>query len=236
MTSLQDLASIRNYISSTFHKNRGFLFFMLLLFSIRWSFADHYRVPTGSMIPTIEIGDHVYTNKMAYDLKLPFTNYVITEMGKPKRGDIIVFEYPQDPSINYVKRLIALPGDEVQIMNGFVIINGKLTLHSTENADELIEKLSKNNGSFEYYEQTGEKKHKVRRVPYALRSQQLSFVVPENQYFFMGDNRDESSDSRYWGFVPRGNLKGQVRNVTMSVDFDGFMPQVKLARFGKELL
>ena len=100
------MLTIRNHIAKDILRHRSLILFTLFVFSIRWSFADHYRVPTGSMIPTIEIGDHVFVNKMAYDLKLPFTDIVIAKTGLPERGDIVVFKYPKDPSINFVKRLI----------------------------------------------------------------------------------------------------------------------------------
>ncbi len=225
-----------NYIFNKITANKNFIFLVICLFSIRWSFADHYRVPTGSMQPTIQIGDHVLVNKMAYDLKLPFTDIVLTKTGIPKSGEIIVFKYPKNTSINYVKRLIAVPGDQVEIFNGFVKVNGKVTLESPNSFKDNIEKLHNSNGQFEYTEVIGDKKFTVQRLPFHSRKHKLSFKVPENQYFFMGDNRDNSADSRTWGFVPRSYLKGQVKNVTMSVAFDGIIPVVNIFRFGKTLI
>ena len=123
-------------------ENKGFILFLLFFFSIRWSIADHYRVPSGSMLPTIEIGDHVLVNKMAFDIKIPFTDYVVAENEKPKRGDIIVFKYPKDPSINYVKRLIGLPGDYIEIVDGFIKINGKVTISSIDDLQIYVSKLN----------------------------------------------------------------------------------------------
>ena len=128
---------------------------------MRWSFADHYRVPTGSMLPTVHIGDHVLVNKMAYDLKLPFTDIVLKEMGEPKRGEIIVFKYPKDPSLNYVKRLIAIPGDRVEIYNGFVKVNGKITLETPAALRDNMDKLANLNSKFAYREILGDKKYSV---------------------------------------------------------------------------
>lgn len=203
---------------------------------MRWSFADHYRVPSGSMLPTIQIGDHLLVNKMAYDLKIPFTDIVVTKTGTPKRGDIIVFKYPKDPSINFVKRLIAVPGDEVEIVNGLVKISGKISLELPETFKSIMTKLFTLDGSFKYKEVLGNKKFTVQRLPYRLHQHKISFTVPKDRYFFMGDNRDNSADSRVWGFVPRSYLKGQVKNVTFSIAFDGIIPRVNIFRFGKKLI
>jgi len=230
------MLSIQNHIRIKFNNNKGFAVVLVLLFAMRWSFADHYRVPTGSMIPTIAIGDHVFVNKMAYDLKLPFTDIVLTETGSPQRGDIIVFKYPKDPSINYVKRLIALPGDKVEILNGFIKINGKLTLKLTSTLEKNLKRLSGNEKVFNYKESIGEKEFTVQRLPHNNRNHQLAFTIPKNQFFFMGDNRDNSADSRHWGFVSRDKLKGKAKNVSISLAFDGLMPKVNIFRFGKELI
>lgn len=225
-----------NFLAKTLIKHKGFLFFMALLFSMRWSFADHYRVPTGSMLPTIQIGDHLLVNKMAYDLKLPFTNITLMKTGAPQRGEIIVFKSPKNPSINFVKRLIGVPGDQIEIYDGLVKINGKTLVSGPENIHRILTKLYTSSASFEYQEQLGKRTFVVQRIPQFFREQRLSFTVPQGHYFFMGDNRDNSDDSRYWGFVPRSHLKGQVRNVTMSVAFKGIIPKINFLRFGKTLI
>lgn len=217
-------------------ENRNFVILVICLFSMRWSLADHYRVPTGSMRPTIQIGDHVLVNKMAYDLKFPFTDIILAKTGIPKRGEIIVFKYPKDPSINYVKRLIAIPGDRVEIVNGLVKVNGQLTLESPELSISISDNLNNSGHEFEYTEVLGDKKFKVKRLPFQSRQHRLSFVVPKDQYFFMEDNRDNSADSRYWGFVPRKNLKGQVKKVTFSITFNGIIPTINIDRFGKSII
>lgn len=224
--------SLKNKVS----KNKNFILLIICLFSIRWSFADHYRVPTGSMLPTIQIGDHVLVNKAAYHVKLPFSNIVLTKVSEPQRGEIIVFEYPLDPKVNFVKRLIAVPGDRVEIHNGFVKVNGKMTLSDSQSYKDKLEKLQFSSSLFNYSEILGKRKFIVQRNPKSLRAQSISFIVPQDQYFFMGDNRDSSVDSRYWGFVPRKNLKGRVHRVSMSVYFEGLTPQINFKRFGKELI
>lgn len=132
------LVTIRNYATKKIKNNLGFMATMICILVIKTTLADHYHVPTGSMIPTIAIGDNLFTNKIAYDLKLPFTKIILKKLGEPERGDIIVFDYPKDPSISYIKRLIAIPGDRVEIINGFVKINGKLTLKNPEELQKII--------------------------------------------------------------------------------------------------
>lgn len=222
------MTSYRNYIKEKMRQNKTFLFFLLCLISIRWSVADHYRVPSGSMRPTIQIGDHLIVNKMAYDFKIPFTNYVAWKTAEPVRGDIIVFKGTHDPSINMVKRLIGLPGDRIEIQNGIVRLNGKLLTYSTPPSPMPWDE-------FHYSEKIEDKIYRVKRIPQYFRPQTLNLVVPNGEYFFMGDNRDISNDGRSWGFVPRKNLKGKANRVSFSVAFNGALPKVNLSRTGKSL-
>ncbi len=230
---------MKRVLSKIFDKiaeNKGFLIFLLMMFTIRWSFADHYRVPTGSMLPTIELGDHVFVNKMAYDLKLPFTNMILKKMGDPKRGEIVTFKYPLDPSVKYVKRLIAVPGDKVEIRDGIVAVNGKITLNNPSDYERDLMKLYKGSGNFDYTEKIGGKKFTIHRTPTHFRPEHLTFIVPKDKYFVMGDNRDLSSDGRYWGFVPRENFIGRISRVTIAVPIKNWIPSVNFHRFGKELI
>lgn len=209
---------------------------MLVFFAMRWSLADQYRVPTGSMQPTIEIGDHVLVDKMAYNLKLPFTNITIAEMGKPMAGDIIVFKYPKDPTVNYVKRLIAVPGDHVKIVDGFVKVNGQITLKDALSFASHFGKLSRIAPPFTYAEEIQGRQFTVQRLPNQSWPHHFNFIVPKDQYFFMGDNRDNSADSRIWGFVSKDLVVGRVHRVAFSVAFDELIPKVNFARFGKKLM
>ena len=258
----------RDYIRRVLSENKGFIILLLFFFSVKWSFADHYHVPTGSMLPTIEPGDRLYVDKCAYDLRIPFTDIIIGETGTIERGDIVVFKHPKDPSINYVKRLIGLPGDHVEIFNGFIKINGELTLEVPEqyyrnllrltySPDKLIrsdddikcepffygesiitshENLIGQDELIGHDELVSVRKYKVKRTPRSSWDHHMNFIVPEGRYFVMGDNRDNSSDSRIWGFVPENNVIGQAKNVTVSLLFEGIWPQIKGERFGKKLI
>jgi signal peptidase I len=190
-------------IKSFFNKNKSTALTVLILFAFRWSFADHYRVPTESMYPTIKPGDHLLTNKMAYDFKLPFTDVVLAHNEGPKRGEVIVFLYPKDTSINFVKRVVGLPGETIRIHGHQVFINGfaleESYLTTEAQASFAVE------GEFET-------------------------VVPQDMYFVMGDNRGNSLDSRYWGFVPRSYIKGRALEVLYNVKLEGWVPTVDIQR------
>jgi signal peptidase I len=200
-------------------KNIGFLVFILMLTSIRWSIADHYHVPSGSMLPTIHIGDEIFVNKTAYQLKIPFTNISLMETGKPKRGDVIVFKYPKDESTLFVKRLIGLPGDTIEIRDGFV----QITSHKT--GKSLLKTLgvaTLRNGIRFFTERGHSKMYAIQKTSKRKQTYGIRIIVPDNQYFVMGDNRDNSNDSRYWGFVPKKNIKGKGNNIiaNLSLDWD----------------
>ncbi len=208
-------------------KNRSFLLGILVLFAVRWSFADQYRVPSESMFPQLHIGDHIGVNKMAYDLKVPFTNLSLQKISEPQRGDVIVFIWPGDNSSTFVKRLIGIPGDRIHIENGFVTIN-----------DKKLEEVSLEGAAGEllYDEHLESHTYHVQRVPRIAREQSIDLVVPEGEYFFMGDNRDNSLDSRYWGFVKREALKGKVNFVLWNIRFDNILPDLELNRIGSKVL
>lgn len=202
-------------------KNKSFLLGVFVLMAFRWSFADQYRVPSGSMEPNIHVGDHIGVNKMAYDLKIPFTSKVLHRMSEPQRGDVVVFIWPGDQSSNFVKRLIGVPGDRIHIENGFITING-----------EELAKLDLNSeqGRQTYYETLGQHHFTVQRFPEEARPEILDFVVPADSYFFMGDNRDNSLDSRSWGFVKRDAIKGKALGVLWNIHFEEIIPQMDLSR------
>lgn len=188
-------------MNSWIRDNKGFIFGIFVLLITRASLADHYRVPSGSMEPTIQIGDHLFVNKLAYDIRLPLTDIAVLRLNEPRRGEVIVFGYPRDPSQAYVKRLVGLPGDRIHVEGGVVWVNGE--------------------------------RHPETESPEASFDRRLDgdWIVPEDSYFMMGDHRDNSADSRDWGFVKRALVKGRAEFLLWNASFSG----ISLSRWGEDL-
>ena len=193
-----------------------FAIMILVVSSLRSALADWNDVPTGSMKPTIQEGDRVVVNKLAYDLKIPFTMIEVVKWGDPKRGDIVVLFSPQD-GVRLVKRVIGVPGDEVSLVDNQLFINGKLaTVPATNDAqtDDEQGMVYITDENLDGHE------HKVMLTPQqpsALRSYG-PITVPPGQYFVMGDNRDNSNDSRYIGYIERRRIVGRALAVAFSLD------------------
>ncbi len=179
---------------------------------IRWLFIEPFRIPSGSMVPTLLIGDQLMVNKLVYGPNIPFTTRKIFLPRSPRRGEVIVFKYPHDIHEDYIKRVVGLPGDEVMIADGNIYINGDKVKRVFERTVDYKEDEC---GCFEgcdvFAEQLGEANHRIylchrnhAGVEYPAQR------VPEGHFFAMGDNRDTSSDSRRWGYVPFDNLKGKA--------------------------
>lgn len=206
----------------------------LAVFAFKSCFFCNYTVPTGSMKPVVEPWDKVFVNKMAYDIRVPFSKMRLFEHAQPQRGDVIVFECPYDSSITFLKRLIGLPGDRIDVEDGFIAINGKaleLTLKERESLDQILSE-----GGF-YQETLNGKTYSIRRVSDGFPLPRVSVTVPEGHYFAMGDNRDESDDSRRWGFVPRENIWGTAKFVYFSLEWMGFtsLPVINWSRIGSSI-
>jgi len=208
------------------------LVLILGLLAFRSSFADQYVVPSGSMLPTIQIGDRIMVNKMAYDLQIPFTDITIKKISEPERGDIMVFKHPQE-GIVMVKRLIGLPGDQLKVVEGFIFINNLLLPGSSEAARKIYQQESLK--TFTYEERIGSQVYKVRRISFRVLKDALEITVPDGHYFFMGDNRDNSADSRIWGLVPRKKLLGKALRVLFSANLLQWKPNFNWQRSGKKL-
>lgn len=159
--------------------------YVLVAFTIRWGVAEAYRIPTESMNPTLKPGDHIFVNKAQYGVRVPFTKTWLFHTGDVKHGDVVVFRYPVDESTFYVKRVIGLPGEQVYIdVTGHVFINGVL-----QSEDYTAKKIGSSAAPL---------------APYG------PVTVPADQLFVLGDNRDNSADSRVWGFLPKDHLMGKV--------------------------
>jgi signal peptidase I len=198
---------------------RPLLILALVVFSIRSSLADWNDVPTGSMKPTIVEGDRVFINKLAYDLKVPFTTWHVVQWGNPQRGDIVVFFSPYDGQ-RLVKRVVGLPGDTLELRNNVLILNGEPVEYKPLALSELRDASpAERAGEVFAAEQLPGQPHAVAGIPaVAARRDFGPYRVPEGQYFMMGDNRDNSFDSRYFGPVERWRIVGRATAVALSFD------------------
>ncbi|WP_111891764.1 signal peptidase I [Acinetobacter sp. MB5] len=206
---------------------------------------EPFNIPSDSMVPTLETGDFILVNKFDYGVRLPLINKKVINVGEPQRGDVIVFRYPLQPSISYIKRVVGLPGDHVAYHDGKLFINGHAVATTVTKFTREKDQLSSFQTQYTY-ETLGTHKHLVRHLEgrdplveqynYAMSANQASAIpfvanvnktfvqndgkawevtVPQGHYFAMGDNRDESADSRFWGFVPEENLTGRAFYVWM---------------------
>ncbi|MCX9156959.1 signal peptidase I [Niveibacterium sp. 24ML] len=214
--------------------NRGFLIFLVCLGLFRTAMADWNPVPTGSMRPTILEGDVVLVNRLAYDVKLPLTDITLGHLGDPLRGDIVTFNSPKDGT-RLIKRLVAVPGDVVEMRDDVLILNGQPARYAdlkpaVENlgagiavpALRATETLAGEQRTVQFLDRVGAKR---------------SFgpvVVPPDHYYMLGDNRDNSADSRYIGFVPRSHIIGRTQRILVSADItDHWQP--RMGRFASAL-
>ncbi len=217
------------------HSNRGFLVFLLCLGIFRTAVADWNPIPSGSMRPTLLEGDVVFVNRLAYDLKLPLTDVVLARLGEPKRGDVVTFSSPQDGR-RLIKRIAALPGDTLEMRDEVLYLNGEAARYEAPEA--VIETLAELGAQVPATRWTEHLAGQERRVQWlqgvSARSSFGPVTVPEGQYLVLGDNRDNSADSRFIGFVPRHLLIGQARRVLVSADIlSNWAP--RLDRFGHAL-
>lgn len=197
---------------------RSFFPIILIVLVIRSFIAEPFRIPSASMLPTLHIGDFILVNKFAYGVRLPVLNTKILEVGKPQRGDVFVFRFPKNPKIDYIKRVIGLPGDKIGYFNKTVYINGKAVEQQVKSKDIRLEGLIPERSKL-LSEKLGDKKHDLLIDP-DRRLVEGEMLVPEGHYFAMGDNRDNSNDSRFWGAVPEENLVGKAFFIWMSWDWN----------------
>lgn len=214
--------------------NRGFLIFLACLGVFRTAVADWNPIPSGSMRPTILEGDVVLVNRLAYDLKVPLTDVSLATLGEPQRGDIVTFKSPADGT-RLIKRLVALPGDVVELKNEVLFINHQSAQYSEQNA--VIEPVAPGMDvpATRATESGVGKAHTVQFLHGVDARRNFGpVVVPAHHYFMLGDNRDNSADSRFIGFVPRERLIGRAGHVLVSADImDNWMP--RLGRIGHPL-
>lgn len=182
---------------------------LILALFIRAYFIQAFKIPSGSMIPTLLVGDHILVNKFIYGTKLPFSDKRFLVLRKPERGDIIVFKYPEDPGRDFIKRVIAVEGDAIESINKKIYVNGKpVNEPFTQHTDNSL-----------------------RQQGMDPRDNFGPVIVPKGKYFMMGDNRDQSYDSRYWGYVDMKEIKGEALILYWSWDSKTHWP--RLDRIGR---
>ena len=182
-------STLREYIEA-------FAIAILLAIFIRTFIVQAFKIPSGSMLPTLQIGDHLLVSKCIYGMKIPFSGTTLIPMKSPERSDVIVFKYPRDPSVDYIKRVVGLPGETLKIINKQVYINGKAIedSHAHFSSQNIL--------------------------PGSPRDNLSPITIPEGKVFVMGDNRDNSHDSRFWGFVDQKNILGKAFIIYWSWDIE----------------
>ena len=220
-------------LAALLRQNRVFLCLLLGMGLIRTAVADYNPVPSGSMHPTILEGDVVLVNRLAYNLKVPLTDIIVTRLADPQRGDIVTFASPKDGT-RLIKRIVGLPGDTVEMREGLVYIDGRVleepyVEHTDPNSDP---------GAEEFAWQRPFLVRTAEASTHPSRNNWGPLVVPEKNYFVLGDNRDNSADSRYWGFVPDSLVRGRPMFVYYSYEPDAmrrfpWITKIRWNRIGK---
>ena len=223
-----------NYLKNFFKEIKAVLLIIIAVLIFRSSFYEPYRIPSGSMIPTLLIGDFILVNKFAYGIKFPFSDFTYGDQinlnpiylfnkENPKRGDVVVFKFPKDPNTNFIKRVVGLPGDTLEIKNKTVYVNNKPIISNEINGKEISDDMDdKFKGyNFKFYKiKTGDHEHIIQLDQdnyYKLDYPKM--IIPPGKFFMMGDNRDYSYDSRGWGLVSHEQIKGRAIFIWFSYIF-----------------
>lgn len=210
---------IAGWLSNVWKENRNFLLLLCAIVFFKSAIADFSSISGASMLPTLVDGDKVWINKLAYDVKVPFTDISLAKVSDPARGDIVIIDSAQARK-RLVKRIVGVPGDQVEIQNNALIING---------VPVNYEVVSRDTGAMIIEESLPGRNHQVRLSQYLMNSSGRSYgpvVVPEAQYFVLGDNRNNSADSRSYSFIPREEIIGRSNSVVFSLDSENYyMPR-----------
>jgi signal peptidase I len=209
-------------------RNRGFFIFLIGFALFRTAVADYNPIPSGSMRPTLLEGDVVLVDRLAYDFKLPLSDVILFKLGEPQRGDVVTFSSPAD-GVRLIKRLVALPGDVVEMRNEKLFINGAAAQYSDAQVVAEPTDYGSTISATRATERIEGKERSVQFLPAVPARRDFGpIVVPHDSYFVLGDNRDNSADSRYIGFVPRRLLIGRAHHILVSADIKGsWLPRVE---------
>jgi signal peptidase I len=198
-----------------FETTRALLVAILIALGIRSFIIEPFTIPSGSMIPTLLVGDYVLVNKFSYGLRMPFTGSLLVPFGAPERGDVIVFRFPDDPSQDFIKRVVGMPGDRIETREGRLWLNGQPVDEVDEGEFQYVDlerdRTVKAQRYLEHFSETGD--HSILRLNRNGRAPKRGpWIVPDGEYFAMGDNRDNSKDSRFWrhNFVRADQIKGKA--------------------------
>lgn len=221
---------------------------ILLALIFRCSVASPYKIPSSSMIPTLKIGDFIFVSKLSYGLKLPFTNYNIVDFDDPKRGDVVVFIEPKEEKLDFIKRVVGLPGDVIEIKDDLLYINDKPVERIEQSNKDILD-------DYPYppirqmarlYTEKYPEGHSHTIMEYKPVDENFGpFEVPMGHFFVMGDNRDNSGDSRFWGYLPRKNIRGRALFIWLSLDnVNPYLtitpkfkiPSIRFSRIGQKVI
>lgn len=214
---------------------RTFFPVILFVFLLRSFIVEPFRIPSGSMLPNLLVGDFILVNKFSYGVRLPVVNKKIVNVDNPSRGDVVVFRYPRQPSVNYIKRVVGLPGDRISYRNKHLYVNDKAIEYKD---DGLFILKNEDGGERQFRKQIEDLNghpHNIIHEDGRYMPDGNDYRVPEGQYFVMGDNRDNSNDSRFWGTVPEENLVGKAFLVWFSWDLSMNLDHILWNRIGNSI-
>jgi signal peptidase I len=192
--------------------------------TIRWALMEAYVIPSGSMLPSLLIRDHIFVNKIVYGMRVPFAKTWLVKFNPVKRGEVIVFRYPENESVFFIKRVVGLPGDELAYEDGTLYVNGKKIERQTPDSQDDLNwvrdfEIPGGKSNYIYYqEEVGDHKFRAFLRKGGLHTEFGPLKVPQGSLFVMGDNRDNSNDSRFWGVVPIENILGRAMFVWLSCE------------------